>query len=85
VPFGVTRRGSNPVFQLRGARAVDAAEDLSVGFNAMPDNPAVAVRANRSQRVDRAREAVERVALSTNDHFKRLVIFIFATFACSLT
>ena len=62
---------------------MDAAEDLSVGFNAMPDNPAVAVRANRSQRVDRALKAVERVALSTNDHFKRLVIFIFANFACS--
>jgi hypothetical protein len=78
--------GLNPVFQLRfarGARAVDAAEDLSVGFNAMPDNPAVAVRANRSQRVDRALEAVERVALSTNHYFKRFVIFVFANFACS--
>jgi hypothetical protein len=80
--------GLNPVFQLRfarGARAVDAAEDLSVGFNAMADDPAVAVRANRSQRVDRALEAVEGVVLPTNDYFKRLVIFVFANFACSHT
>ena len=80
--------GLNPVFQLRLARrasAVCAAVDLSVGFNAVPDNPAVAVRANRRQRMDRALEAVEGVPFSTNDYLKRLVIFIFANFACSHT
>ena len=80
--------GLNPVFQLRlarRARAVRAAVDLSVGFNAVPDNPAVAVRANRRQRMDRALEAVEGVTFSTKDYLKRLVIFIFANFACSHT
>jgi len=62
---------------------VDAAEDLSVGFHAVPDDPAVAVWADRRQRVDRAFEAIECVMLSGYDHFKRLVIFIFANFACS--
>jgi hypothetical protein len=47
----------------------------------LPDNPAVTVRTNRRQRVDRALEAVERVVLSANDNFKRLVIFVFANFA----
>ncbi len=64
---------------------MDAAEDLSIGFNAVPDNSTVAMRANRRQRVDRALEAVERVVLPANDHFKRLVIFILANFACSHT
>src|SRR5262249_23178136 len=80
--------GLNPVFQLRLARrasAVCAAGDLSVGFNPVSDNPAVAVRANRRQRMDRALEAVEGVTFSTNDYLKRLVILIFANFACSHT
>jgi hypothetical protein len=64
---------------------VDAAEDLSVGFHAVPDDSAVAVRADRRQRVDRAFEAIECVMLSGYDHFKRFVIFIFANFACSHT
>jgi len=66
-------------------RAVNAAIDLSVGFHAMPDDPAVAVWADRRQRVDRTFEAIECVMLSGYDHFKRLVIFIFANFACSHT
>jgi len=64
---------------------VDAAEYLSIGFNAVPDNSTVAMRANRRQRVDRALEAIEGVMLPANDYFKRLVIFIFANFACSHT
>ncbi len=64
---------------------MNAAIDLCVGFHAMPDDPAVAVRANRRQCVDRAFEAIECVMLSGYDHFKRLVIFIFANFACSHT
>ena len=76
----------HPVFQLRfasGARAMDATEDLSVGFNTVSDNPAIAMGANRRQRVDRAFKAVEGVVLAANDYFKRLVIFILADFACS--
>ena len=85
--FSAARR-SDAIFQLRFAglaSAVDAAEDFSVSFNAVPDDPAVAMRANRRQRVDRALEAVERMVLPANDHFKRLVIFVFANFACSHT
>jgi hypothetical protein len=78
----------NAIFQLRlarGARAVDAAEDLSVCFNAVSDDSAIAMRANRRQRVDCALEAVEGMMLPANDYFERLVIFIFANFACSHT
>lgn len=64
---------------------MDAAEDLAARFNAVPDDPAVTMRANRRQRVDRALEAVEGVVLSANDYFKRLVVFIFTNFACSHT
>ena len=64
---------------------MDATEDSSIGFHAMSDDPAVAVRANRCQRMDRAFEAIEDVMLAGNDHFKRFVIFIFANFACSHT
>ena len=81
-------RRSGAIFQLRFAglaRAVDAAEDFSVSFNAVPHDPAVAMRANRCQRVDGALEAVEGVALPANDHFKRLVIFVFANLTCSHT
>jgi hypothetical protein len=62
---------------------VDATENLSVRFDAVSDYPAVAVRANRRQRVDRALEAIEGVVLAGNDHFKRLVIVIPANFAFS--
>ena len=64
---------------------MDAAKDLSIGFHAVADDPAVAVRANRRQRVDCALEAIEGVVLAGDDYFKRLVIFIFANFACSHT
>ena len=62
---------------------MDTAEDLSVGFHTVPDNSAVAVWADRRQRMDRAFEAIECVMLSGYYHFKRLVIFILANFACS--
>ena len=62
---------------------MDAAEDLSIGFHAMTNHPAIAVWANGRQRVDRAFETIECVMLSGYDHFKRLVILIFANFACS--
>jgi hypothetical protein len=81
-------RRSDAIFQFRlagRARAVDAAEDFSVSFNAVPDDPAVAIRANRRQRVDGALEAVEGVTLPADDYFKRLVIFVFANLTCSHT
>jgi hypothetical protein len=81
-------RRSGAIFQLRFAafaRAVDAAEDLSVSFNAMTNDPAIAMRANRRQRVDGALETVESVTLPGHDHFKRLVVFVLANFACTHT
>jgi hypothetical protein len=62
---------------------MNAAKDLSVLLDAMPDHAALAMRAPRSERMDRAFETVEDVALPTHDDFKCLVIFIFADFAFS--
>jgi hypothetical protein len=64
---------------------MDAAEDLSSLLHAVTDDPAVAVRANRCQCVDRALKAIEGVVLAGNDHVKGLVIFIFTNFAFSHT
>lgn len=64
---------------------MDTTEDLSVGFHAVTDYPAIAVRANWRQRVDRALEAIEGVALSAQDDFKRLVVFVLANFASTHT
>ena len=64
---------------------MDTTEDLSVRFDAVPDDTAVAVGANRRQRVDCALEAIEGVTLSAHDDFKRLVVFVFANFACRHT
>jgi hypothetical protein len=63
---------------------VNAAEDLSVCFDTVTDDSAIAVGANRRQRVDCAFEAIEGVTLSTHNDFKRLVVFVFANFACRL-
>ncbi len=55
------------VLQLRCAGcacAVDTTEDFSVRFDVVADDTAVAVGANRRQRVDCALEAVEDVTLS---------------------
>jgi len=66
-------------------RAMNAAIDLPISFHTVPHDPTIAVWADRRQRVDRALEAIERVMLSGYDHLKRLVIFVFANFACSHT
>ena len=63
---------------------MNAAEDLSVCFDTVTDDSAIAVGANRRQRVDCAFEAIEGVTLSTHNDFKRLVVFVFANFACRL-
>ena len=64
---------------------MDTTEDLSLRFDAVADDTAVAVGTNRRQRVDCALEAVEGVTLSAHDDFKRLVIFVLANFACRHT
>jgi hypothetical protein len=51
---------------------VDTTEDLSLRFDAVGDDTAVEVGANRRQRVDCALEAVAGVALSAHDDFKPL-------------
>jgi hypothetical protein len=81
-------RWSDAIFQLRlaaAARAMDATENFSPLFHAVPNDPTVAVRANWRERMDRALEAVKGVVLIGNDYLKRLVIFIFANFASSHT
>jgi hypothetical protein len=72
------------ILQLRctgRARAVDTTKDVSVRFDAMAYDPAIAVWANRRERVDCALEAIKDVALSIHNDFKRFVIIVLANFA----
>ena len=64
---------------------MNAAEDLSVSFDPVPDDPAIAMRTYGRQGMDRALEAVKRVTLAAHDDFKRLVVFVLANLACSHT
>ncbi len=58
-----------------------AAEDHSFFFHAMTQDLGAAMRAGRRELVDRAFEAVERVALAVHDDLKRFVIVVSAGFA----
>ena len=60
---------------------MDTTEDFPVRLDAVADDTAITVRANRRQRVNCALEAIEGVALSAHDDFKRLVIIVLADFA----
>ena len=60
---------------------MDTTKDLSVRFDAVADDTAIAMRANRREGVDCALEAIEDVTLSVHDDFKRLVIIVSADFA----
>ena len=64
---------------------MDTTEDFAVSFDAVADDTAIAMRANRCQRVDCALETVEDVTFSGHDYFKRFVILVFANFAFSHT
>ena len=64
---------------------MDTTEDLSVRFDAVTDDTAVAMGTHRRQRVDCALETVKSVTFSAHDHFKRLVIIVLANFACRHT
>jgi len=64
---------------------MDTTENFSVRFDAVADDTAVAVGANRRQRVDCALEAIKGVTLSGHDDFKRLVIIVLANFTCRHT
>src|SRR5690606_14474056 len=56
------------------ACAVRTAEDAAVGLDSVTDDPAPAVGALRSQRMDRALEAVEGAATVDGLHSERLVV-----------
>ncbi len=80
----MTRPTLSAIPQLRytgRARAVDTTKDVSVRFDPVAHDPAIAVWANRRQRVDCAFEAIKDVALSIHDDFKRFVIIVLANFA----
>jgi hypothetical protein len=62
---------------------MNAAEDLSSLLDAMPDDAALAMRAPRGKRMDRAFEAVEDVGFPAHDYFECFVIFVSANFAFS--
>lgn len=66
-----------------GPGAVDAAENLSFFFNAMADDPAIAVWAGWRERVNRAFKAVEHMPFSVGDELERFIVIIPAHFALS--
>jgi hypothetical protein len=61
--------------------AAGTAEDVLVGFDAVPDDPAPAMRALRGHRVDRTLKAVEHVAFIALHNFKGIVVIVAAGFA----
>ena len=63
--------------------AVRAAEERRTGFDAVADDAAAAVIADRRELVDRALEAVEHVPLPGRDHFERQVVVVAADFTLS--
>jgi hypothetical protein len=62
---------------------MSAAEDLSVGFHSVADDPAMTVRTDWRQRMDCTLEAIERVMFARYDDFKCFVVFVSANFAFS--
>lgn len=52
------------------------AEDLPIGLQTMPNDPAAAMLAARRKRMNGALETVKRVPPAGHDHVKALVIFI---------
>jgi hypothetical protein len=60
---------------------MNTTEDFALRFDAVADDTAIAMRANRRQRVDCALEAVEDVTFAAHHYLKRFVILVFANFA----
>src|SRR5512140_1866779 len=67
--------------QARSFRAVHAAEELIFALDAVADDPAAAMGANGSERVNGAFERVESVRLAVDLDRKGLVVIISADFA----
>lgn len=65
------------------AGAVGAAEELVVGFDAVADDPAAAVVADRGELMNRALEAVKGVAGTRRHDLERQVVIVAAYFALS--
>jgi hypothetical protein len=61
--------------------AVVAAVHLTVGFDAVADDVAIAVVAFGRQRVDRALETVKRVTYTIGDDLERFLVVVAADFA----
>src|SRR5688500_305084 len=72
-----------PVAHLRFAfvfRAMCTGDEFAIGFHAVANDLAMAVAAFRSERVNRALEAVEGVGCVVLDYLERLVIVVPADF-----
>ena len=59
-----------------------AAKKSTVGFHAMSDDAAAAMRTRWRQHLDRAFEAVESVRLAVYDDLERFVVVVPALLAC---
>ena len=62
-------------------RAVGTAIERALGFDTMADDAALAVRARRRERMNRALETIENVRFSSVNHFKGLVVIVAADLA----
>jgi hypothetical protein len=60
------------------ARAVSTAIDSAFRFEAVPDDPALAGRADRRQRLNRAFERIERVLPALERYFEGFVVRVSA-------
>src|SRR5512142_1644319 len=67
-------------FDSLAPRALPGAVDEVFVLHAVTDDPAVAARAARRQRVDRALERVEDVMSPAMNHGKRVLVVVFADF-----
>src|SRR6185312_13456053 len=65
-------------------RAIRAAEEIALGFNAVADDFAAAMRAFRRQRVNRAFKTVEIVRSAVPDDFQRLVVIVSTNFTAHM-
>src|SRR6266511_595045 len=77
---------SDVVFRLSDsglARAIGAAIERVLGLDAMPDDPAAALSADRGQLLDRAFEAVEDMLPARRDHLEGQIIIVAANFTLS--
>lgn len=68
-------------FDARAPRAIGAAEEIFLCFDAVPDDAASAICANGRELMNRAFETIENVPLARRYYFKRQIIIISANLA----